>query len=1344
MPPRSPYTPGPATGQPPAARATDGRRQPLVVLRVEQLDDLTLPNALPVAGPLLLNQTIAGVQQEVRVAVRGDGGFVAVWDGPGAGGKEDVFARLFDATGNPVGGEFRVNVSSPGNQFTPAVAVTPAGRFVVTWVTDQGGKGTGKDILARWFDPAGTPLTGEVAVDTSTGDQVSPAVAVRPNGDAVVVWQGPGAAGGQQIFARQYAKDGTPLGGPVAVSAAAKAAETSPAVAMAANGSFVTVWADGSGPQPQIHGQRFDAAGVGQGEFAVEARPLGPAAQPAVAADGAGDFVVAWAEQGVDGDGKGVLMRRFSATGTPLTSDVLVNITTRHDQDAPAVGMDGLGNALVAWQSEPVDKLTTHKAVFARVYTADGRSGNEIQVTAGTAGDDTAPAVGVNGTGAAVVAWQGVGPGDHDGVFASLYPLPGLPLDLPPTITVDPTPASYPAGSGPLVVDAGVTVTDPDDATLAGATVEVTAAFAAGQDVLGFDTAVAAVAGITGTYDASTGTLTLTGTAPVVAYQALLRTVTYWDTSPWPSLVPRTVTFTVSDGVATAAAGRPIVIVPVNHPPIVADDKYTAAGDSVFVVAGPGVLENDTDPDGDPLTALLTTGTTHGTVVLSPDGSFVYTPFPGFSGTDTFTYRASDLQALSGVATVTITVTAVDRPPTAADDRFVTMQDTPLFVAAAGVLGNDSDPDGDPLAAALVSGPAHGTLTLTPDGAFTYTPAPGFTGDDTFTYRATDRRLSSAPATVTVHVAPKAAPPVAADDAYSTTADTPLVVTGPGVLANDRDPAGGSLTADLVSGPAHGRLTLNPDGSFTYTSDPGFTGTDHFDYRADDGTGQSSPAQVRITVRAANRPPVAVDDTATTDPVTPVAVPVLANDSDPDGDPLTVTAVGRAGHGTVAVAGSSVVYTPDPGFSGIDRFIYTVADGNGGTATATVTVTVRPAVRPPDPPTAVSDEYATAENTPLTVGGRGVLANDQDPDGDPLAAALVSGPAHGTLTLTPDGAFAYTPDPGFTGDDVFTYRATDGRESSAAVAVTIHVRAVAGPPPAGQLAPGGIPAGDSPPPAGNPPPADTPSPVLPPRGPQSTPGKAPGPKTAEQSPPGSSETPAGPTSGTTPPVFGTSAPGGGRTPLPTDSDARGDVIVRVPGGPGQAVPAGGTVSPGGFARDVWFLPTGPSTIEPPRPPEWPPAPSSGPTWSPVPTAVVSPGPAPAPSPTVIQAGPDSRPNIPPPADPPTGPAVGESPPVALPLAALTSALDELKQEVSGTAPADVTVDVGMAAGVVMSAGYVLLSPRTLYWLASAALARQVAWRAFDPLEVVYAWEEEQALGGTAEGDDESLQSMAGG
>src|SRR5205085_3254883 len=186
-----------------------------------------------------------------------------------------------------------------------------------------------------------------------------------------------------------------------------------------------------------------------------------------------------------------------------------------------------------------------------------------------------------------------------------------------------------------------------------------------------------------------------------------------------------------------------INIGPVNDAPVANSDSYTMNEDTVLTIGLPGVLANDSDVDGDSMQAVLATTVSHGTLSLAQDGSFVYRPNTNYNGPDTFTYRATDGVLTSEVATVTITINPTNDVPSAInDDAYTTLEDITLTVGARGILTNDIDVDGDLLSALLVSTTTHGTLTLSNNGAFVYTPSLNYTGLDSFTYRATDGALT--------------------------------------------------------------------------------------------------------------------------------------------------------------------------------------------------------------------------------------------------------------------------------------------------------------------------------------------------------------------------------------------------------------------------------------------------------------------------------------------------------------------------------------------------------------------------------------------------------------------------
>jgi VCBS repeat-containing protein len=329
----------------------------------------------------------------------------------------------------------------------------------------------------------------------------------------------------------------------------------------------------------------------------------------------------------------------------------------------------------------------------------------------------------------------------------------------------------------------------------------------------------------------------------------------------------------------------------------------------------------------------------------------------GETTSDSFTYKANDGAADSNVATVTITITAVNDAPVANNDGPHTVAEGGTL-AGPSVLANDTDAENDSLTAILVTGPAHASsFSLNPDGTFTYVHDGSETTTDSFTYRANDGSANSNVATVTITITPVNDAPVANGDTYSTGFHGTLNITAPGVLGNDTDAEGNSLTAVLVTSTTQGTLSFNADGSFTYNHTGSSLGTDSFTYQAQDAFGGISNVAT-VTINIVNAPPVAANDAyasvgntelrvgtgSALYPAVVVSGSVLGNDSDPDGgpSPLTVTgfsATSTAG-GTVNVnANGSFTYLPPTGFLGTDTFTYTISDGVA-TATGTVSVTM--------------------------------------------------------------------------------------------------------------------------------------------------------------------------------------------------------------------------------------------------------------------------------------------------------------------------------------------------------------------------------------------------------------------
>jgi len=548
---------------------------------------------------------------------------------------------------------------------------------------------------------------------------------------------------------------------------------------------------------------------------------------------------------------------------------------------------------------------------------------------------------------------------------------------------------------------------------------------------------------------------------------------------------PAPINYTVADNDGNVSNPATVTVGYQTQSPVAANDSSTGNPTNTPVTIN--VTGNDADPDGTlDLTTLQIVGTANpGDSLVVPGegtwsvntttGEFTFTPDPGFTADPTpIDYSIKDNDGnVSNVATVTIDYAA--QPPTATNDSSTgNPTNTPVVI---DVLGNDADPDGtlDP-ASVQIAGttnpgdplvvPGEGTWSVNPaNGEITFTPEPGFTADPTpinYTVADNDGNVSN-PATVTVEFDTQ--PPVATDDSTSgVTTGSPATID---VLNNDSDPDGSLDPATVQLGstanpgdplvvPGEGTWTVDPmTGAITFTPEPGFTADPTpITYTVSDNDGNpSNPATVTVDYDV--QPPVATDDAVTGAPTnTPVVVPVLGNDNDPDGnlDPASVQIVGTAnpgdplvvpGEGTWSVDTSTgdITFTPEPGFTADPTPIdYTVADNDGNPSNpATVTIDFDA-----QPPVATGDSATGTPNSPVTID---VLANDGDPDGslDPATVQLAGTgapgaplvvPGEGTWTVDPvTGAITFTPEPGFTSDPTpidYTVSDNDGNPSNPA------------------------------------------------------------------------------------------------------------------------------------------------------------------------------------------------------------------------------------------------------------------------------------------------------------------------
>ena len=518
--------------------------------------------------------------------------------------------------------------------------------------------------------------------------------------------------------------------------------------------------------------------------------------------------------------------------------------------------------------------------------------------------------------------------------------------------------------------------------------------------------------------------------------------VTYTPTTTYAG--PESFSYTVSDGLGGTATATVAVSVLANIAPVAVDDAVTSTAAANF---DPRV--NDTDAEGDPLTVTGVTQPSNGTASVVTGGSAVsYTPTPGYIGPDSFTYTISDGQGGSATATVRIN-SMIDYLVVAGGGHgggstsdagggggagglkqgSLTLDSSTAITVTVGVATN-SDGQNSAIGTLVVahgggrgaeggSGGGHpggsggGGATGTPGGSGT--PGEGFDG--------------------------------APNGGSGGGAGGPGSAGGPGLISSI---AGAPRTYASANGSVPGSGGAGHPGGIVAAGSPGYDGIVIIRYptgtmSALGGTVTFAGGYTIHTFTASgaftrNSSPVAVNDNLSVRVARPTTFDPRANDSDPDGDPLTISAVSTPVNGSVTIgaSGASLTYTANTGYVGADSFTYTVSDGRGGVATATVSVTVLANAAP----TAVADSFTAAAGLSTTFDPR---TNDTDPDRDPLFVSAVGTPGHGAVAIATGGVgVIYTPAPGFQGADSFTYTVSDGAggTSTATISVTVQVTPV--------------------------------------------------------------------------------------------------------------------------------------------------------------------------------------------------------------------------------------------------------------------------------------------------------------
>lgn len=465
-----------------------------------------------------------------------------------------------------------------------------------------------------------------------------------------------------------------------------------------------------------------------------------------------------------------------------------------------------------------------------------------------------------------------------------------------------------------------------------------------------------------------------------------------------------------NDAGAKALGTVNVTVSPVNDVPVAIDDRALTFENSAVVIS---VLANDKDADGDPLRIVSVSAPTDGTAVVS-DNVIIYTPTPGFNGTNTFTYGVTDDKSPPQIATVTVVVRPLNSPPIA-KPQTVTMRRN----ATANITYLADDLEKDPLTFRITQAPQHGELFSYPTVG-SYTPTKGYSGTDSFSYRANDGELEGPEATVTIIIEAKNNPPTLGPMNLTTRINQAVSLT---LNASDLDDD--PVTFRIVTLPQHGLLDGNGS-NFVYTPNLNYLGPDEFTYAASDGF-EESIGKVSIQTTDKNTAPGANAKFVKVFPNTSASI--VLSGADAESNPLTFTLTSQPKHGLLTGNVPYLTYNPATNYIGPDRFRFTVGDGEFTSDPAPVTIAVAP-----------KNTLPSATNQTVSLFGASPVSISlkvSDEDGDPLQAIILRGPRAGLL-FGVGTFFTYTPGANFSGVDTFTYRAYDGRNLGNEVEVRIE------------------------------------------------------------------------------------------------------------------------------------------------------------------------------------------------------------------------------------------------------------------------------------------------------------------
>jgi Ca2+-binding RTX toxin-like protein len=982
-----------------------------------------------------INTYSTSAQGNTAVAAFNGGGFVSTWYSNGQDGNGyGSYAQIIDANGNKSGAEIAVNTYTTGDQEPPKVAVLSDDSFVVTW-RSAGQDGSGTGIYAQRFGSDGAKLGVEFVVPTSTGgNQDHPSITAHPDGGFIVSWTDKASLDGNAdgIFARRYDVNGNTVGDEFQINETTSGEQNNAVIEARPDGGLVATWLVFDSNSYGVNTRTFTSIdGVSDLTGTVDADSLFGSDQDNVISGDAGDDTLSGgarddtldggagndtavyagnvADYAISGDDASATVTDQNASDGDEGSDSLSGIEQLRFADR-TLYLDGTNNAAFSSTAvtlsgtEDTSRLITQAELLANASDFEGDALTALNLSAdiGTLTDN------LDGT------WTYDPPADFNGTVNLGYDISDGSLTTAVTGTVDVDAVNdAPINSTP------VSLAGAEDASL---TITEAELLANASDVDGDSLSLSNLT-------VSTGTLTdnLDGT---------------WTYDP-PTDLNGTVTlsYDISDGTASVATTATVELAAVNDAPV-SSSSVTLSGseDTSRLITQDELLASASDIDGDVLAAVNLVADI-GTLTDNGDGTWTLETPVDFNGTVNLGYDISD-GSLATAVTGTIDVVAEnDTPVNSAPISLAGTEDTSLTITEAELLANASDVEGDSLSLSNLT-VSTGTLTDNLDGTWTYDPPADLNGTVTLSYDISDGTASVATTATVELAAVNDAAVNAAPVTLMASDDIARLITTADLIANASDIDGDTLSVTNLNVDA-GTLTDNLDGTWTYVPIASVLGTVNLTYDISDGT-DTIAATGTIDVVEVNDAPinlspaslVGVEDTNLT--ITEVAL--LENAFDHDGDVLSVSnlkVVGGVGLLTDNLDGTWN-FEPPADFNGIAYVLYDISDGTNLVKTiSTIDFTAVNDL----PTTAPVSDYASVEDSSLTITSVELLANADDVDGDALLVTnLVVEGGVGTLTDNLDGTWTYDPPADFNGTVHLSYDVSDGTASTPTT-ITIEIAA---------------------------------------------------------------------------------------------------------------------------------------------------------------------------------------------------------------------------------------------------------------------------------------------------------------